>query len=84
MRCDCNDSEKFQVHKRRIEITNFHRKMIEMNMNPYSQYDEHPVVSREIKMAKEMVLERNPDLRGINLLDEITTYGTHVELRIMI
>ena len=34
------------------------------NCNPYSEYDKHPVLKREIEMGVEMILSRNQDLKS--------------------
>ena len=82
--CQCCEPERFIIHFRKIEIPNYYRDMIKRNINPSTDYAKHPIINREIEMAKAMVLQRNPDLKGFDFGNEVVDYGNFVELRILV
>jgi len=87
MSCEqCSTGEKLVLHIRILQIPGLFRQIqTEYNANPYWEYEKHPIVSRELTMAKEMLKNELPQIPIEKFKEEVVYHvnqndDTHIRL----
>lgn len=75
MSCSCCEPDLIEVHTRKLYLIDFYRTMTSQNMNPYSEYDKHPIIKREIEMGMAMIRKQNPFFSQVPIITNLRDIG---------